>query len=217
MMRAEQVDRLGAGEVFDVLIIGGGAAGLGAAVDAAARGHKVALVERADFASGTSSRSTKLVHGGVRYLKQGNVALVRSALRERVRSVKNAPHLVRERPFVIPAYGVMDRAFYGVGLTLYDALAGKLSWGKSRVLGRAETMARLPTVEPAGWRGGGWHTCRWLAGWNAAGGQAMPRRLMRGSSSIIGAGRQQAALERMQARPDRAAAGTDAAAAASQE
>lgn len=154
MNRPSMLRRLRAGETFDLLIIGGGATGLGAALDAAARGYSVALVERADFASGTSSRSTKLVHGGVRYLRQGNLSLVRSSLRERGRLARNAPHLVRDLAFVIPAYGATDRLFYGVGLKLYEALAGALSLGPSRVLDRAATLARLPNVEPSGLRGG---------------------------------------------------------------
>lgn len=154
MKRADMLARLRSGEVFDLLVIGGGATGLGTALDAAARGYSVALVERGDFACGTSGRSTKLVHGGVRYLRQGNIGLVRSALRERGRLAKNAPHLVRNLAFVIPAYGATDRLFYGVGLKLYDALAGELSLGASRVLSKAETLARLPTAEPEGLRGG---------------------------------------------------------------
>jgi glycerol-3-phosphate dehydrogenase len=154
MKRADMLARLRAGERFDLLVIGGGATGLGVALDAAVRGYSVALVERGDFACGTSSRSTKLAHGGVRYLRQGNIGLVRSALRERGRLVRNAPHLVRDLAFVIPAYGMMDRLFYGAGLELYEMLAGALSLGPSRLLGRAETMARLPGAEPAGLRGG---------------------------------------------------------------
>lgn len=154
MNRDEHLTRLSAGEIFDLLVIGGGATGLGAALDAAARGHRVALVEQSDFAKGTSSRSTKLVHGGVRYLKQGNVKLVREALRERGLLARNAPHLVRDLAFVIPAYSRFDRLFYGAGLKLYDALAGELSLGRSLVLDRDETLARLPTAEPAGLVGG---------------------------------------------------------------
>jgi glycerol-3-phosphate dehydrogenase len=154
MKRAEQLSRLRAGERFDLLVIGGGATGLGVALDAALRGHSVALVERGDFACGTSSRSTKLVHGGVRYLRQGNIRLVQSALRERGRLARNAPHLVRSLAFVIPAYGWSDKLFYGAGLELYDTLAGSLSLGPSRVLDRAETLERLPTAEPRGLRGG---------------------------------------------------------------
>jgi glycerol-3-phosphate dehydrogenase len=154
MNRPSSLNRLNTGETFDLLIIGGGATGLGAALDAAARGYSVALVERGDYAGGTSSRSTKLVHGGVRYLKQGNIALVREALRERGRLARNAPHLVRDLSFVIPAYHAFDRAFYGVGLKVYDALSGKLSLGPSLVLDRAETLRLLPNVEPSGLRGG---------------------------------------------------------------
>ena len=154
MNRAASLSRLSSGEVFDLVVIGGGATGLGAALDAAARGRSVALLERADFAAGTSSRSTKLVHGGVRYLRQGNVKLVASALRERGRLVRNAPGLVRDLAFVIPAYSRFDRLFYGAGLKLYDALAGELSLGASRLLDREETITRLPTVATDGLRGG---------------------------------------------------------------
>jgi glycerol-3-phosphate dehydrogenase len=154
MNRSVMLQRLRAGEIFDLLIIGGGATGLGTALDAAARGYSVALLERGDFACGTSSRSTKLVHGGVRYLRQGNISLVRSSLRERGRLARNAPHLVHDLAFVIPAYGATDQLFYGIGLKLYEALAGALSLGPSRVLDRAATLARLPNVESAGLRGG---------------------------------------------------------------
>ncbi|MDR1280723.1 MAG: glycerol-3-phosphate dehydrogenase/oxidase [Opitutaceae bacterium] len=154
MNRNEHLNRLRAGEIFDVLVIGGGATGLGAAVDAAARGHRVALVEQDDFAKGTSSRSTKLVHGGVRYLKQGNVKLVREALHERGRLAKNAPHLVHNMEFVIPNYTRFEQAFYGIGMKVYDRLAGRLGLGRSLVLGRDETVRRLPTVETRGLKGG---------------------------------------------------------------
>ena len=154
MQRAKNLDRLRAEALFDVLIVGGGATGLGAAVEAAVRGYRVALVERHDFAQGTSSRSTKLVHGGVRYLKQGNVSLVREALRERGRLLRNAPHLVRNLAFVIPNYTWWDGPFYRIGLGLYDAMAGKLSLGSSRLIGAAETLALLPTAEPRGLVGG---------------------------------------------------------------
>ena len=141
-------------EPFDICIVGGGATGMGVALDAAERGYSVCLVEQSDFGKGTSSRSTKLVHGGVRYLKQGNVSLVRDALRERGRLMKNAPHLVRQMGFVIPAYHWTERPFYGIGLKVYDALAGKLGMGASRWLGREETLERLPTVKREGLRGG---------------------------------------------------------------
>ena len=154
MKRADMLARLRADERFDLLVIGGGATGLGVAVDASVRGYSVALVERGDFACGTSSRSTKLVHGGVRYLRQGNIGLVRSALRERGRLMRNAPHLVRAMPFVIPAYARADRLFYGAGLQLYELLAGRHSLGASRMLDREATLGRLPTVAAEGLRGG---------------------------------------------------------------
>lgn len=141
-------------EPYDFCIIGGGATGLGAAVDAASRGHSVVLLEQADFAKGTSSRSTKLVHGGVRYLQQGNVSLVLEALRERGRLAKNAPHLVHDLSFVIPNYSWWEGPFYGVGMKVYDQLAGKLGLGPSRWLSREETVAEIPTVETENLTGG---------------------------------------------------------------
>ncbi|MGC4016493.1 MAG: glycerol-3-phosphate dehydrogenase/oxidase [Luteolibacter sp.] len=141
-------------EPFDFIIVGGGATGLGAAVDAATRGHSVALIEMADFAKGTSSRSTKLVHGGVRYLKQGNVSLVLEALRERGRMAKNAPHLVHDLAFVIPNYKWWEGPFYGIGMKVYDQLAGKLGLGPSRMLSREETIEAIPTVETEHLTGG---------------------------------------------------------------
>ena len=151
--RCQQIARLKEGE-FDLLVVGGGATGLGTAVDAAQRGYRVALVERADFGKGTSSRSTKLVHGGVRYLKQGNLGLVRDALRERGRLLENAPHLARSQTFVIPAYSQAERIFYGLGLKAYDFLAGSWSLGKSLFLDRRETLEHLPTLLPSGVQGG---------------------------------------------------------------
>jgi glycerol-3-phosphate dehydrogenase len=146
--RSEALDRIRAtGEPFDVIVIGGGATGLGAAVDAAARGHRVALFERADFAKGTSSRSTKLVHGGVRYLRQGNLSLVLEALRERGRLARNAPHLVHSQAFVIPNYAWWEGPFYGVGMKVYDRLAGSLGLSPSRVLSREQTIELIPTLE----------------------------------------------------------------------
>jgi glycerol-3-phosphate dehydrogenase len=155
MNRDPALARLRAGgETFDILIIGGGASGLGAAVDAAARGHRVALIERDDFAKGTSSRSTKLVHGGVRYLKQGDISLVMSALHERGRLRKNAPHLVHDLAFIIPGYAWWEKPYYALGMTLYDRLAGKWSFGRSQMLSRAETVGHLPTVETQRLAGG---------------------------------------------------------------
>ncbi|MGB0258127.1 MAG: glycerol-3-phosphate dehydrogenase/oxidase [Coraliomargarita sp.] len=148
MKRSTSLDRVkSATKVFDVVIIGGGASGLGAAVDAAARGHRVALFEQSDFAKGTSSRSTKLVHGGVRYLQQGNVSLVLEALRERGRLARNAPHLVRSQAFVIPNYLWWEGPFYGIGMKVYDQLAGKLGLSPSRHLNKEQTIEKIPTVE----------------------------------------------------------------------
>ncbi|MDZ7343836.1 MAG: glycerol-3-phosphate dehydrogenase/oxidase [candidate division KSB1 bacterium] len=139
---------------WDLIIIGGGATGLGAAVDAASRGYQTLLLEQSDFAKGTSSRSTKLIHGGVRYLAQGNVSLVLEALRERGLLFRNAPHLVHHQSFVVPSYDWWQGPFYGIGLKVYDVLAGKLGLGPSKILSREETLARIPTVEPEGLRGG---------------------------------------------------------------
>ena len=143
-----------ASAVWDVLVIGGGATGLGTAVEAASRGYKTLLLERDDFAKGTSSRSTKLVHGGVRYLEQMNVTLVLDALRERGMMLRNAPHLVRRQPFIVPIYRAIDTPYYGFGLKVYEWMSGKFSFGASRMVSRAETIERLPTVERAGLRGG---------------------------------------------------------------
>jgi glycerol-3-phosphate dehydrogenase len=139
---------------WDIAIIGGGATGVGVAVDAAARGFEVILIEAHDFGKGTSSRSTKLVHGGVRYLEQGNVALVMSALKERGLLRRNAPHLVHDLAFVVPNYSWWEAPFYGIGLKLYDLLAGKYGFGASRVLTKEETLERLPALEPEELRGG---------------------------------------------------------------
>jgi glycerol-3-phosphate dehydrogenase len=152
MDRADALARLS--EPVDIAIIGGGATGLGTAVEAAARGYRVALLEAHDFAKGTSSRSTKLVHGGVRYLAQGNIGLVREALRERGRLRRNAPHLVGELEFVVPAYDWWAGPYYGVGLKLYDVLAGHYRLGRSRFIRREEALARIPTLEGEGLRGG---------------------------------------------------------------
>jgi glycerol-3-phosphate dehydrogenase len=139
---------------WDIAVIGGGATGMGVAVDAASRGLDVVLVEAHDFGKGTSSRSTKLVHGGVRYLEQGNVALVMSALKERGLLRKNAPHLVRDLAFVVPNYSWWEAPFYGIGLKLYDLLAGKYGFGPSRLLSKEETLEKLPALEPEDLSGG---------------------------------------------------------------
>ena len=139
---------------WDVLVIGGGATGLGAAVEAASRGYRTLLVERSDFAKETSSRSTKLVHGGVRYLQQMNVTLVLDALRERGHMLRNAPHLVHDLNFVIPAYSYFSLPYYGIGLKVYERLSGKLSFGHSEVLSRKTALEKLPGVKSEGLRGG---------------------------------------------------------------
>ena len=139
---------------WDLIVIGGGATGAGVAVDAATRGYKTLLVERADFGKGTSSKSTKLVHGGVRYLEQGNLSLVMGALKERGILRRNAPHLVHELPFVVPNYSWWEAPFYGIGMKIYDLLAIKYSFGKSRILSREETLEQIPNLREDGLRGG---------------------------------------------------------------
>ncbi len=152
--REDLISRLAAPHQYDVAIIGGGATGLGVALDASARGLSVVLVESHDFAKGTSSRATKLVHGGVRYLAQGNISLVREALHERATLLRNAPHLAQPLPFVMPSYKFWEAPFYGAGLKMYDALAGKDGLGETEFLSRARTMQCLPTVQPDGLKGG---------------------------------------------------------------
>jgi glycerol-3-phosphate dehydrogenase len=139
---------------YDVLVIGGGATGAAVALDAASRGYSTALIERHDFGEGTSSRSTKLVHGGVRYLEQGNVPLVMEALHERGILKQNAPHLVSELAFVVPNYEWWEAPFYGIGLRIYDLLAGRYGFGVSRNLSRDETLGKIPTLKEEGLRGG---------------------------------------------------------------
>ena len=139
---------------WDIAVIGGGATGMGVAVDAAARGLSVVLLEAHDFGKGTSSRSTKLVHGGVRYLEQGNIPLVMSALKERGLMRQNAPHLVHDLAFIVPNYSWWEAPFYGIGLKLYDLLAGKYGFGASRLLSKEETLELLPALEPNELRGG---------------------------------------------------------------
>ena len=139
---------------WDMVVVGGGATGAGVAVDGASRGYSVLLLEQSDFGKGTSSRSTKLVHGGVRYLEQGNVSLVMEALRERGVLLRNAPHLVHNLAFVVPSYDWWEAPFYGAGLKLYNLLAGKYGFGASQILSREETLERLPNINTEGLRGG---------------------------------------------------------------
>tara|TARA_R110002096_G_scaffold13569_2_gene47795 strand:+ start:2644 stop:4215 length:1572 start_codon:yes stop_codon:yes gene_type:complete len=152
--RKTLIKQLKANPNWDVIIIGGGATGLGIALDSATRGFKTLLLEQVDFAKGTSSRSTKLVHGGVRYLAQGNIDLVKEALYERGLMLKNASHLVSNQSFIIPNYKWWDNFFYTVGLKVYDFLAGKLSFGKSLRISKKETESRLTTIKSEKLKGG---------------------------------------------------------------
>ncbi len=139
---------------WDLIVIGGGATGVGVALDAASRGYDVLLLEAHDFGKGTSSRSTKLAHGGVRYLEQGNIPLVMEALKERGLMRRNAPHLVHDLAFVVPTYDWWETPFYGLGLKLYNLLAGRYGFGPSTLLSREEALARIPTLKLEGLRGG---------------------------------------------------------------
>ena len=150
-LNLEELDKV---DEWDVIIIGGGASGLGVAIDSANRGYKTLLLEKNDFAKGTSSRSTKLVHGGVRYLQNGDISLVIEALKERGIMRINAPHLVRDLSFVIPSYEWWTSPFYGIGLKVYDMMAGKLGLGPSTILNREETLALIPNVSQEGLNGG---------------------------------------------------------------
>jgi glycerol-3-phosphate dehydrogenase len=139
---------------WDMLIIGGGATGVGIAVDASSRGYNVLLLEQSDFGKGTSSRSTKLIHGGVRYLQQGNISFVMEALKERGILRNNAPHLVHDLAFIVPSYDWWEAPFYGIGLKIYDMLAGRYGFGPSKILTKDETLEKIPTIKHDGLRGG---------------------------------------------------------------
>lgn len=153
--RVQYLDQLiSSGQTWDILVIGGGASGLGIALDAVARGYRTLLVEQSDFAKGTSSRSTKLVHGGVRYLAQGDVRMVREASIERGLLHRNAPHLVKDQTFIVPIYSLWDRLKYTIGLKLYDRIAGRLRLGPSAFITRGETIEKLPGLETKGLKGG---------------------------------------------------------------
>jgi glycerol-3-phosphate dehydrogenase len=155
MNREEMLSRiLDRSEPWDMLVVGGGATGIGVAVDAASRGYDLLLVEQSDFGKGTSSRSTKLIHGGVRYLQQGNITLVMEALKERGILRDNAPHLVHDLAFIVPNYDWWEAPFYGIGLKVYDLLAGRYGFGPSKMLSTAETVNRIPTLKTKGLRGG---------------------------------------------------------------
>jgi len=155
MIRSEMLERLGKeSKIWDVVVIGGGATGLGVAVAAASRGYATLLLEQGDFSQGTSSRSTKLIHGGIRYLQQGNISLVLEALHERGLLLQNAPHLVHHQSFMVPNYSWWEGPFYGVGLKVYDTLAGRLGLEKSTVLSREMVLEKMPTLEPRDLKGG---------------------------------------------------------------
>lgn len=155
MNRDENLKQLqNSDKIWDIAVIGGGSSGLGVALDAVSRGLSVALFEKADFAKGTSSRSTKLLHGGVRYLAQGDVFLVLEALRERGRLIKNAPHLTKNQAFIIPVYTRWDRIQYSAGLKMYDYMSANLSLGSSRYISREETISRMPGINSKGLFGG---------------------------------------------------------------
>jgi glycerol-3-phosphate dehydrogenase len=154
MDRPSMLQKLKDETEWDIVIIGGGATGLGAAVDAATRGYKILLIEHFDFGKGTSSRSTKLVHGGVRYLAQGNIKLVMEALHERGYLLKNAPHLTTALAFIVPAYSFFSKWYYGIGLKVYDLLSRKLSLGKTRFLNKKETLQKLPGISNKKLKGG---------------------------------------------------------------
>lgn len=154
MNRIAMLQRLQDEKEWDIIITGGGATGLGIAVDATTRGLKTLLLEQYDFGKGTSSKSTKLVHGGVRYLAQGNIKLVMEALRERGYLLKNAPHLTAKLAFIIPVYTWWDKFFYGTGLTVYDMLSGRLSIGKTKLLSKKRTIEQLPGIDAGKLKGG---------------------------------------------------------------
>lgn len=152
--RDSLIKKLNEISTWDIIVIGGGATGLGTALDAASRGFKTLLIEQADFAKGTSSRSTKLVHGGVRYLAQGNIALVREALKERGLLLENVPHLIKKQIFIIPCYSCYAKIKYLIGLKLYDWLSGKWSFGKSKALSKESVMKLMPNLEFTNLKGG---------------------------------------------------------------
>lgn len=154
MKRDEMINQVDKNKEYDVVVVGGGATGLGTALEASARGYSVVLVEQNDFIKGTSSRSTKLVHGGVRYLAQGDIALVLEALRERGLMKQNAPHLVKDQSFIIPSLNWWTKPYYTIGLTLYDLLAGRLGLGRSLPYTRKKTLKCIPTLKTKGLNGG---------------------------------------------------------------
>jgi glycerol-3-phosphate dehydrogenase len=178
--RADLLERLRQPHTYDLAIVGGGATGLGVALDAALRGLSVVLLESHDFAKGTSSRATKLVHGGVRYLAQGNISLVSEALHERTHLLHNAPHLAQPLPFVMPSYQWWEAPFYGVGLKAYDLLAGKAGLGHTEFLSVAQTRDLLPTVNPQ-------HLCGGVKYWDGQFDDARLALVLARSAAVQGA------------------------------
>jgi len=154
MNREDQIKTIRETQQWDIVIIGGGATGLGSALDAASRGFKTLCIEKTDFSKGTSSRSTKLIHGGVRYLEQGNIAMVKSALQERWFLLKNAPGATKKIPFILPVYSWWRYFYYGFGLMLYDFLSGKFSIGKTRFLTRKSVIRSIPEIRQSSLKGG---------------------------------------------------------------
>ncbi|QEA13131.1 glycerol-3-phosphate dehydrogenase/oxidase [Comamonas flocculans] len=152
--RQQLLARLQQAPTWDLLVIGGGATGLGVALDAAARGFSTVVLEAHDFAKGTSSRATKLAHGGVRYLAQGNISLVHEALHERTTLLRNAPHLAQPLGFVMPSYHLWETPFYGTGLKMYDVLAGRAGLGPTEFLSRMGALRKLPGLRAEGLKGG---------------------------------------------------------------
>ena len=151
MKRNEELNKLAGNQQWDFIVIGGGASGLGSALDAASKGFKTLLVESHDFAKATSSRSTKLVHGGVRYLAQGDIKLVKEALKERGLLAQNAAHVVKNQSFIIPNYTWWGGIYYKIGLSIYDFLAGKLSLGRTQYISKSKIISKLPTLEQKIW------------------------------------------------------------------
>ncbi len=155
MNRQTSLDKISTVDTWDIIIIGGGATGMGIALDATTRGLKTLLVEKGDLANGTSSRSTKLVHGGVRYLKQFHFKLVFEAIKERKIILKNAPHLSSALPFIIPIYSYFNMLYYGIGLFLYEMLAGwESNIGRTTLLSRKSTINNLPFIKTKNLKGG---------------------------------------------------------------
>ncbi|MBK8518160.1 MAG: glycerol-3-phosphate dehydrogenase/oxidase [Saprospiraceae bacterium] len=154
MNRDNQLHQIENTTLWDIVVIGGGATGLGSALDAASRGYKVLCVEKTDFSKGTSSRSTKLIHGGVRYLEQGNFSMVKHALQERWVLLNNASEATKKLSFVLPVYSWWQFFYYGLGLMLYDFLSGKFSIGKTRLMNKESVLKKIPDLHTDSLKGG---------------------------------------------------------------